>query len=272
MKYLELGSKWPKEIDASITPELKEAIKLKENLFFEDLMVLLIEQSPAQNDIRSFFDWLASMSAGEIYERLAPLLDDKKTLPTDLSFQRDNSIALLKAWNEEYFQHIDHKILHCLKQDAEEKVDGIETYSAKGIINQSSRFIIETDTITSVCLIPAFHFQPMSLVDQFRDKLYITYPVNYNQNAFSEVLKITKALGDERRLRILQLLSRGTYTFTDIVSAIGMAKGNIHHHLSILRGVGLLNIHLADEPNTYFYSTNEGFTSRLKRKVDLILT
>ena len=272
MKYLELGSKWPEEIDASITPELKEAIKLKENLFFEDLMVLLIEQSTAQNDIRSFFDWLAAMSAGELYERLAPLLDDKKTLPTDLSTQRDNSIALLKAWNEQYFQHIDHEILQRLKQDAEEKVDGIEKYSAKDIINQSSRFIIETDKITSVCLIPAFHFQPMSLVDQFRDKLYITYPVNYNQNSFNEVLKITKALGDERRLRILQLLSRGTYTFTDIVSEIGMAKGNIHHHLSILRGVGLLNIHLTDEANTYFYSTNEGFTSHLKRKVDLLLT
>ncbi|TKD69972.1 ArsR/SmtB family transcription factor [Pseudalkalibacillus hwajinpoensis] len=272
MKYLELGSKWPEKVEAFITPELKEAIKLKENLFFEDLMILLIEQSPVQNDITSFFDWLTAMSAGEIYERVAPFLDNKKTLPTDLSFQRDRSITLLKAWNEQYFQQIDHEILKHLKQDAEEKVNSIEEHTSKEIVQQASRFIIETDKITSICLIPAFHFQPMSLVDQFKDKLYITYPVKNNQLQFDSVLKMTKALGDEKRLKILQLLSKGPFTFTDIVSEIGMAKGNIHHHLSILRGVGLLNIHLFDEPNTFYYSTNKGFTSDLKSKIDLLLT
>lgn len=272
MKYLELGSKWPEEVETTITPELKEAIKLKENLFFEDLMVLLIEQSPAQHDITSFFDWLAAMSAGEIYERVAPLLDNKITLPTDLSLQRNRSITLLKAWNEQYFQHTDLQFLEFLKQDAEEKANSIEKYSAKAMVQQTSRFIIETEKVTSVCLIPAFHFQPMSLVDQFKDKLYITYPVNNNQIQFDGVLKMTKALGDEKRLKILHLLSKGAFTFTDIVSEIGMAKGNIHHHLSILRGVGLLNIHILDEPNTFYYSTNKSFTSDLKKQIELLLS
>ena len=270
MKYLDLGAKWPLDVEVSISLELKEAIASKENLFFEDVMVLLIEQSPYKENINSFFDWVASLSGGELFECIAPHLDDKKTLPADLSLQRDRSITLLKAWNEQYFQRLDD-ISEKLERDAEDKINKLKTQSEEDVVLEASRFIIETNAVQSVCLIPAIHIHPMSLVDQLKDTLYITYPVNRTKDELANLLRITKALGDEKRLKILQFLSHGSSTFTDIVSEIGMAKGNIHHHLSILRGAGLVNIHIRDERNTFYYSSNKEIAEELTKKVDQFL-
>ncbi|MGB7999088.1 MAG: winged helix-turn-helix domain-containing protein [Anaerobacillus sp.] len=270
MKYLDLGAKWPMDVEASISPELKEAIASKENLFFEDLLVLIIEQSRYKNSIDSFFEWLANISAGELFERIAPLLDDKKTVPADLALQRDRSITLLKAWNAQYFQHLDD-ISKTLERDAEDKLNKLKIQSEEDVVLEASRFIIETNAVQSVCLIPALHIQPMSLVDQLKDTLYITYPVKDTNDELANLLRLTKALGDEKRLKILQFLSHGSATFTDIVSEIGMAKGNIHHHLSILRGAGLVNIHIRDERNTFYYSSTKEIAEEFTRKVDQFL-
>ena len=271
MKYLDLGSKWPLEVEDSLSPELKEVIASKENLFFEDLLVLFIEQSPYKNEIDSFFDWLGNMSAGELFERIASSLDDKMTLPTNLLDQRDQSIKLLKEWNKEYFQFHNEGVLEQLKAEEESKWKMLEEKSKEDVILQASRFIIESETVKNVCLLPSLHIQPMAFIDHLKDTLYITYSVKNPKDKLTEVLRFTKALSDEKRLKILQFLSHGSHTFTDIVSEIGMAKGNIHHHLSILRGAGLVNIHIRDERNTFYYSANKRIAGEFSRKIDQFL-
>jgi DNA-binding transcriptional ArsR family regulator len=271
MKYLDLGSKWPGEVEESLSPDLKEAIALKENLMFEDLLVLFIEQTPYKNEIDSFFEWLGNMSAGELFERIASSLDDKMTLPTNLLDQRDQSIKLLKSWNEEYFQFHSEEVLERLTADAERKRKMLGEKKGEKVILQASRFIIESETVKNVCLIPSIHLHPMAFIDQLKDTLYITYPIKDTKDELNEVLRFTKALGDEKRLKILQYLSHDSHTFTDIVSEIGMAKGNIHHHLSILRGAGLVNIHIMDERNTFYYSANKEIPKAFSRKIDQFL-
>ncbi len=271
MKYLDLGAKWPKDIELSISPELHSLIASKENMFFEDILVLLIEQSPYKDKIDLFFDWLGNLSGGELFERIAPLLDVDRTLPADLSSQRDQSLTLLKAWNEQYFQHMDPDLSGRLNRDAEEKNDKLKNQSQEDVVLEASHFIIETTSVKSVCLIPAIHLQPMSFIDHLKDTLYITYPLKDAKDELTEVLRFTKALGDEKRLKILKFLSHEPSTFTNIVSEFGMAKGNIHHHLSILRGAGLLNIHIRDKRNTFYYSTNKVIAEELRKKVDQFL-
>ncbi|QHA90980.1 metalloregulator ArsR/SmtB family transcription factor [Bacillus sp. N1-1] len=271
MKYLDLGSKWPGEVEESLSPDLKEAIALKENLMFEDLLVLFIEQTPYKNEIDSFFEWLGNMSAGELFERIASSLDDKMTLPTNLLDQRDQSIKLLKSWNEEYFQFHSEEVLERLTADAERKRKMLVEKTGEKVILQASRFIIESETVKNVCLIPSIHLHPMAFIDHLKGTLYITYPIKDTKDELNEVLRFTKALGDEKRLKILQYLSHGSHTFTDIVSEIGMAKGNIHHHLSILRGAGLVNIHIRDERNTFYYSANKEIAKAFSKKIDQFL-
>jgi DNA-binding transcriptional ArsR family regulator len=271
MKYLDLGSKWPEAVEESLSPDLKEAIASKENLLFEDLLVLFIEQTPYKNEIDSFFKWLGNMSAGELFERIASSLGDKMTLPTNLLEQRDQSIKLLKDWNKEYFQFHSEGVLERITADAESRRKMLEEKTGEKVILQASRFIIESETVKNVWLIPSTHLHPMAFIDHLKDTLYITYSIKDTKNELNEVLRFTKALGDEKRLKILQYLSHGSHTFTDIVSEIGMAKGNIHHHLSILRGAGLVNIHIRDERNTFYYSANKEIAKAFSKKIDQFL-
>ena len=55
-----------------------------------------------------------------------------------------------------------------------------------------------------------------------------------------EITKLFKALGDETRFRIIQILHSGTYTVNEILFVIGGRQSNISHHLKILSDTGLV--------------------------------
>ncbi|WP_394218813.1 ArsR/SmtB family transcription factor [Halobacillus trueperi] len=271
LKYLEVGLKWKEDVEAKISEELLRKIKSKDDLEFADLSVLLIINCPNKEDIQSFFVWLEELSAGEIYEILTPYLDESTSISGSLSNQRSEYIELLQEWNEQYFQKMDLSFLKELENEAIATEKRLKRERSDEVVNSTSRFIVETDKIKKVYLFPAFHFQPMSLVDQFKETLIITYPYIKKEDHFNEILRLTKAISDERRLKILRYISHQSCTFTDIVKEIGMAKGNIHHHLSILRSARLLDIHLKDDKHTYYYQANKGIADNIKESLDFIL-
>ena len=270
LKYLEVGTRWKEDVENKISDELLRKIQAKNNLAFEDLSVLLIISCPVKNEIQPFISWLNELSAGEIYELLTPYLDESMNISGNLSLQRSEYIELLQEWNEQYFQKMDLSFLHALENEAEIVEKRIKKEKAEEVINSTSRFIVESEAIKKVYLIPAYHIQPISLVDQFKETLIITYPFT-KEDHFNEVLRLTKAMSDERRLKILRFISNQSCTFTDIVKELGMAKGNIHHHLSILRSARLLDIHLKEDNHTFYYQTHKGIASNLKGELDLLL-
>jgi DNA-binding transcriptional ArsR family regulator len=58
-------------------------------------------------------------------------------------------------------------------------------------------------------------------------------------------LRAYKALSDERRLRILRRLSEGETSLDELTELLDLSKSTVHHHISILRGAGLIRVHLA---------------------------
>jgi DNA-binding transcriptional ArsR family regulator len=56
------------------------------------------------------------------------------------------------------------------------------------------------------------------------------------------LVKVTGALGDERRLRVLRLLRDAELSATEIAEQLGVDRTSLHHHLGILRSAGLLTI------------------------------
>src|SRR4051794_22781684 len=49
-----------------------------------------------------------------------------------------------------------------------------------------------------------------------------------------------RALGDATRLRILRLLAQAPLNVTELVSLVGVAQSSVSHHLSKLKGLGLI--------------------------------
>lgn len=57
----------------------------------------------------------------------------------------------------------------------------------------------------------------------------------------SECAKFLKVLGDESRLKIVQLLLQGERSVSQIVNSLELAQPQVSHHLSILRSSGLVD-------------------------------
>ncbi len=82
--------------------------------------------------------------------------------------------------------------------------------------------------------------------------LLFCYPVaSESLNADREtpparLVHLTKALADERRLRIIRKLARQDYTLQELADAFTLPKTTMHHHLSILRQAGLVRLRLGD--------------------------
>ncbi len=64
-----------------------------------------------------------------------------------------------------------------------------------------------------------------------------------------------KALGDETRQKILQMLREEEMCVSDIVEAFEMSQPTISHHLGILKNLGL--VHARKEGKQIYYSINQ---------------
>lgn len=102
--------------------------------------------------------------------------------------------------------------------------------------------------ISRLVLVPSVVLRPWAIIDRHRDTLVVVYPVadefiDADPDAPpSWLVKLHKALADERRLRILRRLSEGPASLDDLVGLLGLTKSTVHHHVGLLRGAGLVRV------------------------------
>lgn len=60
------------------------------------------------------------------------------------------------------------------------------------------------------------------------------------------LVKVYKALGDERRLRVLRRLGEGDASLAELARDADIAKSTLHHHLMLLRAAGLVSVELGE--------------------------
>ena len=58
-------------------------------------------------------------------------------------------------------------------------------------------------------------------------------------------MRLTHALSDESRLRMLRFVADGPCTLTEVARFIGLSQPTVHHHLVQLRAAGLVRVHFA---------------------------
>lgn len=152
-------------------------------------------------------------------------------------------------WNDEYFSAIDPAILTGLAAEAAATAALVETMEPLALVEQATNgvvFVPEPRPET-VLLIPQYHYRPWNLFSTFRDLRIIQYPVDAVPAAPGELppglMRLTRALSDDSRLRILRFLSAGPQSFTAIVRFSGLAKSTVHHHMVVLRAAGLVRVH-----------------------------
>lgn len=99
-----------------------------------------------------------------------------------------------------------------------------------------------------ILLIPSVVGRPWNVFTESSSRLIIAYPVaDEYMDADPDapptwLIKTYKALGDERRLRILRRLSHGSASLHELATELDVSKSTLHHHMMLLRSAGLVKI------------------------------
>ncbi|HSL27153.1 MAG TPA: metalloregulator ArsR/SmtB family transcription factor [Acidimicrobiia bacterium] len=132
----------------------------------------------------------------------------------------------------------------------------------------SPRELIETFTngisyelppgIRRLILVPSVSLRPWTVITDRNDSLVVCYPVSEEalvcdpQAPPSWLLAVYRALGDEKRMRLLRRLAESPATLPELTEHLGMAKSTVFHHMGVLRAAGLVRVQLgADHVSTY---------------------
>lgn len=114
--------------------------------------------------------------------------------------------------------------------------------------------------VRKLVLLPTVTLRPWTLVTDFGDAVVVAYAVadehlEHDPDAAPGwLVRFHKALGDDKRLRILREVANGGSTLGELTDLLGLAKSTVFHHIGILRSAGLIRVMLGsseDGINTY---------------------
>ena len=100
-------------------------------------------------------------------------------------------------------------------------------------------------------LVPQFHQRPYNHDETIVGGILLLYPadtvVNPPDGPPLGLLRLTRGLGDESRLRILRFLAQGPQSLSEVARFAGLSQPTVHHHLTQLRAAGLVRAHVTTD-------------------------
>ncbi len=168
---------------------------------------------------------------------------------------RDTLLETLIEFDRKVFQGGGDELAEVLRRDAEEKRGMARTMPPERLVEAATNgitFAVEPG-VEGVVLVPSIAARPWVLLTSRGPKRFFIYGVS--EEALSAdptapppwLVSFYKALADERRLRILNILAEGPASFGELTEQLGVAKSTVHHHLRTLRGAGLIRIVVGED-------------------------
>ncbi len=171
------------------------------------------------------------------------------TLDRDPVELKAELIEVLELWADRVWKSESLTIMPILERDAAAKRELLETLPLDRFITTSTNGVEFSPRpgIEWIVLTPSFVNRPLVTYNEFGDTLLIAYPVADESVTAetdappSRLVRLSKALGDEKRLRILRALTDGEKGLMELAEMFGVAKTTMHHHLIVLRSAGLIS-------------------------------
>lgn len=258
-KHYDLKPGWAASVKKQISPELHQQIEelyndRKKDPFFPFAIgygvMISHDEWMNEKDPLHAIHWLEQLNEDALYQKMNQLLGEKMQVPSIslLHHFRIRWIRVLTGWYKQYFRQMDPDILTGLGKDAEEKRKDLSNTPVEEWVEKATQglWITQVEGLQKVILFPQYHCRPFNLFDYVDHTCYIGYPVDALPPAVEspppQLLRITHALSDSNRLRILHYLKEESRSFTEIVQHMGLAKSTINHHLVALRAAGIVRV------------------------------
>ncbi len=171
-------------------------------------------------------------------------------LDTDGIAFKAELVGVLEQWAERVILPELPTIMPILERDAESKRDLARDLAVDRFVTVATNGVefAPRPGIDRVVMVPSFVNRPLVSYLEFGEVLLIIYPVA-DESILADsdtppprLVRLSKALGDEKRLRILRMLADGEKTLMELAETFGVAKTTMHHHLIILRSAGLISV------------------------------
>jgi DNA-binding transcriptional ArsR family regulator len=184
-------------------------------------------------------------------------------------------LTILESWYERVFRDLEPGIAPILARDLETKRALKPTMSPERFIETATNGLeyVPEPGFRKVLLIPSYVQRPWNVLCEYQDMKIFCYPVA-DENIAEDgnvppvrLVRLYKALADERRLRILKMLMTKSYSLQELADEFGVAKTTMHHHLATLRIAGLVRI----QSDKHFYSLRQNTLSEVSELLNTYL-
>lgn len=215
----------------------------------------------SENDDQALIEQAAGGDVDAVIELLGDAAEKKAELVEYLGWMiAENGLptrfaSALKQFRAEVFSEFEEEWAGAISRAAAARRAAPVRGTAKEVVEEvTSGIDFEIPIgITRVVLVPSVLTRPLSLIDGYRGTLIVYYGmadefVNSDPEAPpSWLVRTYKALSDERRLRIMRRLSEGPASLDELSDMLGLSKSTVHHHMTLLRGAGLIRVHMSSE-------------------------
>jgi DNA-binding transcriptional ArsR family regulator len=173
-----------------------------------------------------------------------------RVLDVDAEAFKAKLIGVLDDWAERVWKPESLTIMPILERDAEAKRELQRDLPLDRFITTATNGVefAPRPGIDRVIMIPSFVNRPLVTYNEFGEVLLIVYPVaDESVTADADapplrLVRLSKALGDEKRLRILRALADGEKSLMELADMFGVPKTSMHHHMIVLRSAGLVAV------------------------------
>lgn len=159
-------------------------------------------------------------------------------------------IGVLEEWAERVFKPEALTIMPILERDADAKRDLLHELPLDRFVEVATNGVefAPRPGCDRVVMTPSFIGRPLVAHLEIGEVLLIVYPVA-DESVSAEIdtpplrlVRLSKALGDEKRLRVLRALADDEKTLMELADLFGVPKTTMHHHMIILRSAGLVSV------------------------------
>jgi DNA-binding transcriptional ArsR family regulator len=174
----------------------------------------------------------------------------RAVLDADAEWLKSELIDIVELWAERVWKPESLTIVPILERDAAAKRDLLRELPLDRFVTTATNGVefAPRPGIDRLVLIPSFLQRPLVGHLEVGEVMIIVFPVA-DESVTAEtdapplrLVRLSKALGDEKRLRILRALAEGEKTLMELAEMFGVAKTTMHHHMIVLRSAGLVAV------------------------------
>lgn len=261
---MDMGPEWIQSVDFQLNSSVRTTLASASSWPFSDFDVLYAWAIHREtgDDVEPFLDHLLRSSEDSLFEIASPFIP--KISLDDIRRIRHDYVPLLELWYQHYFKEVEVEIKPLIEEDALEKRMLLTKMDPEKLIEYASGGIVVEDMpdLHTVILFPTVHNRPINTYCFYTNMLLIQYPVDVPEDSEDEppmcLTRMTHALSDQSRLRLLCYVADQPKSLTDMKLDLNQPVETLMHHLMILRVAGFLRIHLGNHDNEKFSIRPEG--------------